>query len=88
MYESGAWQRDGRDMGRGQSHTMCDWGEGDETRGMRPEGVDGRSILEWVWNGGVASLMRSQIPWRGVVGVFVPIYIGGSDEDQSPAHNN
>jgi len=29
LYESGAWQRDGRDMGRGQSHTMCD-------RAMRP----------------------------------------------------
>jgi len=23
------------------------------------------------------------MPWRGVVGVFVLIYIGGSDEDQS-----
>ena len=45
---------------------------------MRPEGVDGRSVLEWVWNGGVASLMRSQMPWRGVVGVFILIYIGDS----------
>ena len=27
MYESGAWQRDGRDMGRGQSHSMCDRGD-------------------------------------------------------------
>ena len=53
---------------------------------MRPEGVDGRSILEWVWNGEVASLMRPQMPWRSVVGVFVLIYIEGSD--QPPAHNN
>src|SRR5271157_2482951 len=32
---------------------------------MRPEGVDGRSILEWVWNGEVASLMRLQMPMPG-----------------------
>ena len=51
---------------------------------MRPEGVDGRSILEWVWNGGVASLMRSQMPMP--VGVDSALIYRGSD--QPPTHNN